>query len=291
MEYNSEEVNGGSNGDAANGGDKGTEDERKVFVGGLSQQTFANDFRTYFEKFGAIEKATLKTDSMTGASRGFGFILFEDKSSVEGVMAETNHSLGGKKIGPRRAKPAPKPEPILKVFVGGVGSVPEETVKSHFEQFGTVEEVVFPINKETNERKNFAFVKFESEDVVNACVAINNSAGKQSIAGTDYDVKKATPRDQGGRGGGRGGRGGGGRGGFGGGYGGGGYGAPGGYGGGYGGGYEDYSGGYGGGYGGGYDYSQDYSGGYGGGYGAPAYGKAPRGARGGRGRGRGYAPY
>jgi len=280
MEYNSEADATVTNVNGTNGTDKGTEDERKVFVGGLAWQTTAKDLRGHFEKYGAIEKATLKTDSMTGESRGFGFVMFEDKASVEAVMAEPDHSLHGKKIRPGRAKPMPKPDPILKVFVGGLEpTVEEETVKSHFETFGTVVEVIFPIDKEKNERRNFAFVKFETEEIVNAVIASNNSNGKQEINGKEYDIKKSTPRPKDGGRGGFGGRGG--RGGFGGGY--GGYG---GYGGGYGG-YEDY---YGGGYGG-YDYSQDYYGGYGGGYGAPrgGFGKAPR-ARG-RGRGRGFAPY
>jgi len=267
MEYNSE-----ASVEETVNGDKGDEDARKVFVGGLSWQSSAKDLRTYFEKFGSIEKATLKTDSMTGESRGFGFILFEDKASVEAVMAETNHMLGDKKIGARRAKPAPKPDPILKVFIGGLDTtVTEETVRSHFEAFGTISEIILPMDREKNERRNFAFIKYETEEFVDACIASNNSSGKQNIAGKDCDVKKSAPKDQyGGRGGGRGGFGVRGRGGFGMGY------------GGFGG-YGDYYGGY-----GGYDYSQDYYGGYGpprgGGFGRPMRSR-------GRGRGRGFAPY
>jgi len=306
MEYNSE---------ATTNGDKGDEDERKIFVGGLSWESTDKDMRTYFEKFGTIEKVTLKTDPMTGESRGFGFILYEDKASIDSVMAETTHTLNGKKIGPRRAKSRPKPDPILKVFVGGLEpTVTEETLRAHFEAFGTISEIILPVDKESNERRAFGFIKYESEEIVNAVIASNDSQGKQNIGGKDYDIKKHTPKDQfGGRGGGRGGRGsfggqgrgtgggyGGGFGAYGGGYG-GGYDA--GYGAGYGGGYEDYSASYGGGYdasyGGAYDYSQDYFGGgaggydYSQGYGAPAggFGKAPRARGRGRGRGRGFAPY
>jgi len=275
MEYSAETT-------PASNGEKGAEDDRKIFVGGLSWESTEKDLRTYFEKFGAVEKATLKTDPMTGESRGFGFILFEDSSSVEGVIAEESHTLNGKKIGPRRAKGKPQPEPILKVFVGGLDpTVPEETIRSHFESFGTIEEINLPMDREKNERRNFCFVKFESEDIVNTIIASNNAAGKQTIGEKEVDIKKHTPKDGRGRGRGRGGFGGRGRGDFGGGYGGygGGYGYA--YGGGYGGGYEAYGGA------GGYDYTQDYFGSYDQGFGG-GYGKAPRG----RGRGRGgYAPY
>ncbi len=57
MEYNAE---------ATTNGDKGDEDERKVFVGGLSKMSTETDIRSYFCKFGAIERSILKTDSYTG---------------------------------------------------------------------------------------------------------------------------------------------------------------------------------------------------------------------------------
>lgn len=282
-----------SNNDAAETTQNGEadEDERKVFVGGLSWQTTDKDMKSYFEKFGAIAKVTLKTDNYTGESRGFGFIVFEDASSVEAVMEEQTHTLNGKKIGPRRAKARPKPEPIVKVFIGGLDpDVPESDIRAHFEMFGTIVEIDLPYDKIKNQRRAFAFVKYESEDVVNAVIASNNSQGKQMLAGKEVDIKKHTPKTDAqyhaqygrffGRGRGFGPRGRG-RGGF-----------ANGFGGGFGD-FNGYSGGYGdyyGGYGGGYDYTQDFYGGYPGGN----YGKAPRGQGRGqvpRGRGRGFAPY
>lgn len=296
MEYNTESTDTA----ATNGVD---EDERKIFVGGLSWQSTDKDIRSYFEKFGAISKVTLKTDNYTGESRGFGFVVFEDASSIDAVLAETTHTLNGKTIGPRRAKTRPKPEPVQKVFIGGLDpEVPESDIRAHFEMFGTILEIDLPVDKSKSQRRAFAFVKFENEEIVDSVIASNNSNGKQTLAGKEVDIKKHTPKTDDeyhaqfrGRGRGRGGPGFMGRGRGRGGFGDGGYGGYGGYGGGYGagyGGYEDYSyAGYGG-YAGGYDYSQDYSGGYGYGAASSGFGKAPRGQSRGRGRGRGgFAPY
>ena len=122
----------------------------------------------------------------------------------------------------------------------------KEDLQAHFEQFGSVVEVVRPVDKmKNNEPKTFAFITFAREDAAKQLVKQG-----QSIINDQHtvEIKKVTPKEQMG-GGGWGGQGYGGQGGWGyndpyayGGY--GGYGDP--YGGGYG-----YGGGWGAGYGGG----------------------------------------
>ena len=51
----------------------------KVFVGGVSQETKVEEFRTYFSQFGTLESVNLLKDMNTGRNRGFGFLVYKDE--------------------------------------------------------------------------------------------------------------------------------------------------------------------------------------------------------------------
>ncbi|XP_046993389.1 RNA-binding protein squid isoform X3 [Schistocerca americana] len=263
---------GGGGGDApADSGSAeapGRDDDRKLFVGGLSWETTDKELREHFQTYGEIESINVKTDPSTGRSRGFAFIVFSQAESIDKVLSAGDHIINNKKVDPKKAKARHG-----KIFVGGlVPELSDDDIKNYFAQYGTIVEVEMPFDKTKNQRKGFCFITFESEQVVQELL----KSPKQSINGKEVDVKKATPKPDGMGGvrGGRGGRGGrgrgrGGRGAQVGGYGSQGWGNQGGYGGyggydqgGYGGygGYDYYGSGYGnyGGYGG-YDYTP-YSG-------------------------------
>jgi len=193
------------------------EDDRKLFVGNLSWETSQKDLKDYFTKFGEVTSCTLKTDLDTRRSRGFGFVVFAKSVTVDKVLEEKTHSLGGRNIDPKRANPRKEREACKKIFCGKVDpGVSEAEIRKYFGTFGEIKKLELPFDKVKDQRRAFIFVEFETEEAVkNVMDKSDHTLGNQEV-----DVKKATPNAQakrGGRGGfgggwfgGRGGRGGGG---------------------------------------------------------------------------------
>jgi len=227
-------------------------EDRKLFAGGLSWETQESHLKEYFGKFGTVEKVELKLDPMTGRSRGFAFIVYEEADSVAKVMAAGDHAINSKKVDVKKAKGR-----TGKLFVGGLkAEMTDEAIREAFAAFGTVSEVELPMDKAKGVRKGFGFVTYEREDTMKEVL----KKGHIDIGEHKVDLRKAAPKNQGpgGAGGGFGGS----------------------WGGGYGNGYADYYS-----YGGGYD-AYGWGGGFGGGYGmyGGGGGKMTRGkGRGGRG--------
>nr|CAB3253765.1 heterogeneous nuclear ribonucleoprotein A/B [Phallusia mammillata] len=247
-----------------------TEDnDAKMFIGGLSWDTQNFTLREYFEKYGKVRDCTIKKDSKTERSRGFGFVLFEDPKCVDEVMKCKDHWLDGRHIDPKRAEAQRKDG---KLFVGGISTETEDdTIREHFSQFGEIDVLERPTDRNTGKKRGFCFITFKKDGVLKLACAERN----QELDGKSIDVKEAQQQlERGnrfmGRGGGMG------RGGWGGPP--GGYGGGGGfgYGGGYGGGYDGYGGGYGAG-GGGFGGHGGYGNyGFQGGYGGGGKGSKPR---------------
>lgn len=164
----------------------GRDDDRKLFVGGLSWETNEAKLREHFSKYGEIDSINVKTDPNTGRSRGFAFIVFNVPEAIDKVINAGDHVINGKKVDPKKAKARHG-----KIFVGGLKpELTDDDIKNYFGKYGTIIEVEMPFDKQKNQRKGFCFITFEQEAVVTELL----KTPKQSINAVEVDVKKATPK-------------------------------------------------------------------------------------------------
>uniref|UniRef100_A0A2I2YCQ0 RRM domain-containing protein n=1 Tax=Gorilla gorilla gorilla TaxID=9595 RepID=A0A2I2YCQ0_GORGO len=68
---------------------------RKIFVGGIKEETEEYNLRDYFEKYGKIETAEVMEDRQSGKKTGFAFITFDDHDTVDKIVVQKYHSING----------------------------------------------------------------------------------------------------------------------------------------------------------------------------------------------------
>ena len=77
-----------------------------IYVGNLSFDVSEAQLQESFAAFGAVNKANVVTDRMTGRSRGFGFVeMAKDEEGKAAIEALNGSELGGRTITVNVAKP------------------------------------------------------------------------------------------------------------------------------------------------------------------------------------------
>ncbi|CAF0778839.1 unnamed protein product [Adineta steineri] len=185
------------------------EDDRKLFVGGLTWDTTQDDLREYFSNFGNILDCSIKHDPTTGRSRGFAFLIFDRKDIVDKILSQNEHFVKGRKVDP---KPAHRRLAMnnnnqmsslsssslsslsnnnRKVFIGGLDpNFPDTQLREYFSQFGTIDEIDLPYDKEKNERRPFCFISFQNEQSAQEVLRLQ----RHTIGDITVDVKRAKPK-------------------------------------------------------------------------------------------------
>jgi RNA recognition motif-containing protein len=78
----------------------------KIYVGNLPFTTGDEELRELFARFGAPSSARVVTDKMTGRSRGFGFVEFDDDEQAKAAINELNgRDFNGRALTVNEARP------------------------------------------------------------------------------------------------------------------------------------------------------------------------------------------
>lgn len=105
--YQNSQQGDGNQNQQATAGIPGKDDERKLFVGGLSRNTTENELREHFGKFGEIESVSVKIDPYTGVSRGFAFMVFTNPKTIDKLLASGEHYINKRKVSINYQSPTP----------------------------------------------------------------------------------------------------------------------------------------------------------------------------------------
>lgn len=73
---------------------------KKVYAGNLSFITTEETLQKVFSIFGKIESVSIIKDKISGNSKGFGFVTFEE----ENAAAQAVHTLSGKEVDGRKIR-------------------------------------------------------------------------------------------------------------------------------------------------------------------------------------------
>ncbi|MFZ5434266.1 MAG: RNA recognition motif domain-containing protein [Calditrichota bacterium] len=77
-----------------------------IYVGNLPYTVTEDDLRAAFEAHGAVDRASVITDRMTGRSKGFGFVEMPNEAEAREAITKMNETdLKGRNILVNEARP------------------------------------------------------------------------------------------------------------------------------------------------------------------------------------------
>uniref|UniRef100_A0A2I3HGG4 RRM domain-containing protein n=1 Tax=Nomascus leucogenys TaxID=61853 RepID=A0A2I3HGG4_NOMLE len=156
---------------------KEPEQQRKLFIGGLSFETIDESLRSHFEQWGMLTDCVVMRDPNTKCSRGFGFVTYATVEEVDTAMNARPRKVDGRVVEPKRAvsrEDSQRPGAHLtvkKIFVGGIKEDTEEHhLRDYFEQYGKIEVTEIMTDRGSGKKRGFAFVTFDDHDSVDKTV-------------------------------------------------------------------------------------------------------------------------
>lgn len=187
----------------------GPESNTRLFVGMLDYGTTDETLKYYFEQYGELTDYVIMKYPDTMRSKGFGFVTFRDPEMLEGCLRSQPHKLDGKTIQLKRATPKEEDrgDPgkgrdkdisfdtssklMRKLFIGAIDyQTTEEELRSHFEQFGELDDCTLMKFQDTGKSRGFGFVTYSRASHLDDCQA----ARPHVIGGKTLETKRATPR-------------------------------------------------------------------------------------------------
>uniref|UniRef100_A0A8C6FWR6 RRM domain-containing protein n=1 Tax=Moschus moschiferus TaxID=68415 RepID=A0A8C6FWR6_MOSMO len=99
---------------------------KKLFVGGIKEDTEEHHLRDYYEEYGKIDTIEIITDRQSGKKRGFGFVTYDDHDPVDKIVLQKYNTINGHNAEVRKALSRQEMQEDLEVAILEVALVMEE---------------------------------------------------------------------------------------------------------------------------------------------------------------------
>lgn len=154
-----------------------------LIVLGLPWKVTEQDLRTYFSTYGELTVTLIKRDN-TGKSKGYGFVRFSNYE-VQQIVLKKRHLIEGRWCDVKIPHSKEEANASPKIFVGRINeTMTKDEIKSHFEQYGEVEDVYIP-----SPFRSFAFVTFADPGIAQSLIGED-----QVIKGVSVSINNANPK-------------------------------------------------------------------------------------------------
>jgi len=85
---------------------------KKLYVGGLPYKTSNDELKAHFSAAGTVSSATIIMDRMTGRSKGFGFVEFDnDEDATKAISMFDGKEFEGRTLTVNEARPMEPRQP------------------------------------------------------------------------------------------------------------------------------------------------------------------------------------
>jgi len=182
-----------------NQGDK-PDPRMQIFFANLPFGIEQSEVQTYFSKFGTIKSTNFIKDRVTQKPKGYGFVTFENETSVDECQKNRPHVLQDKTIDTRRCfrhEYQDKPyftEKTETIYIGGIKdeTMTESDIRTYFSSISTnIKNINLRAASQKDMKKGWVFLSFEDFDDADRVINSN----PHNIKGVSYEVKKALKKE------------------------------------------------------------------------------------------------
>lgn len=160
--------------------------EYKLFVGNIPFDCNKNDFKNIFKKYEGFKNSELISDN----NKCFGFVLFDDKNSMENILQNNNIFIKDRKLRLTRYNNKNK-ETNNYIKLSNIPSIiTDDDIRKEFENYSEIGKCFIEMDRITGKYKTTGIIEIIDTDIYNQLLNLDIILiNDQSINMSSYENK------------------------------------------------------------------------------------------------------